>query len=191
MKAGMRRWLLRTGGWVTALALASVSLAVAQQGAIGGVVTDEATGQPLEAARVMLIESNRIETTNQEGRYQFRNVSPGSYAVRVLRLGYRPATDTANVAPGETVALDFALAGAPVQLDEIVTTATGEQRKLEVANAVSTIDVARVTEEAPIAEFGNLISGRAAGRPGPEERRHHRHRHPDPDPRLQQPLSLQ
>jgi len=40
-------------------------------------------------------------------------------------LGYRPETDSAAVAPGETVALDFALTPAPVQLDEIVTTATG------------------------------------------------------------------
>jgi len=163
MKAGMRRWLLRTGGGVTALALASVSLAEAQQSSVGGVVTDEATGQPLEAARVLLNGPNRIETTNTEGRYLFRNVAPGSYAVRVLRLGYRPATDTANVAPGEEVTLDFGLTGAPVQLDEIVTTATGEQRKLEVANAVSTIDAARITEESPITEFGNLLSGRAAG----------------------------
>ena len=163
MKAGMRRWTLRAGRWVSALALATASLAEAQQSSIGGVVTDEATGQPLEAARILLTGANRIETTNQEGRYTFRNVAPGSYALRVLRLGYRPATDTANVAPGEAVALDFALAGAPVQLDEIVTTATGEQRKLEVANAVSTIDAARVAEESPITEFGNLLSGRAAG----------------------------
>ncbi len=83
--------------------------------------------------------------------------------MRVLRVGYRPATERANVAPGEAAALDFALTGAPVQLDEIVTTATGEQRKLEIANAVTTIDVARVAEQAPITEFGNLISGRAAG----------------------------
>jgi TonB-linked SusC/RagA family outer membrane protein len=163
MKAGMRRWMLRAGGVVCALALAAVSLAEAQQSSVGGVVTDEATGQPLEAARVLLTGANRIEATNQEGRYLFRNVAPGSYAVRVLRLGYRPATDSANVAPGEAVALDFALTGAPVQLDEIVTTATGEQRKLEVGNVVATIDAARITEESPIAEFGNLLSGRAAG----------------------------
>ncbi len=163
MKAGMRRWTLRAGRWLSALALATASLAEAQQSSIGGVVTDEATGQPLEAARILLTGPNRIETTNQEGRYLFRNVAPGSYALRVLRLGYRPATDTANVAPGEAVTLDFALIGAPVQLDEIVTTATGEQRKLEVANAVSTIDAARVAEESPITEFGNLLSGRAAG----------------------------
>ena len=163
MKAGMRRWMMRAGGVVCALALAAVSLAEAQQSSVGGVVTDEATGQPLEAARVLLTGVNRIEATNQEGRYLFRNVAPGSYAVRVLRLGYRPATGSANVAPGEAVTLDFALTGAPVQLDEIVTTATGEQRKLEVGNVVATIDAARIAEESPIAEFGNLLSGRAAG----------------------------
>jgi TonB-linked SusC/RagA family outer membrane protein len=155
--------MLRAGGVVCALALAAVSLAEAQQSSVGGVVTDEATGQPLEAARVALTGQNRIEATNQEGRYVFRNVAPGSYAVRVLRLGYRPATDSAHVAPGEVVELDFALTGAPVQLDEIVTTATGEQRKLEVGNVVATIDAARIAEESPIAEFGNLLSGRAAG----------------------------
>ncbi|CAN5750447.1 SusC/RagA family TonB-linked outer membrane protein [soil metagenome] len=163
MKAGMRRWILRAGGLATALAWATVSLAEAQDASIGGQVTDEATGQPLEAARVVLTGIDRIEATNQEGRYLFRNVAPGSYAVRVLRLGYRPRTGSANVAPGENVTLDFALTGAPVQLDEIVTTATGEQRKLEVGNVVATIDAARIAEESPIAEFGNLLSGRAAG----------------------------
>ena len=163
MKAGMRRWILRAGGLATALASATVSLAEAQDASIGGQVTDEATGQPLEAARVVLTGIDRIEATNQEGRYVFRNVAPGSYAVRVLRLGYRPRTGSANVAPGENVTLDFALTGAPVQLDEIVTTATGQQRKLEVGNVVATIDVARIAEESPIAEFGNLLSGRAAG----------------------------
>jgi TonB-dependent starch-binding outer membrane protein SusC len=144
--------------------LAAAPGAHAQQGSIGGVVTDEATGDPLEAARVILVGPNRIEATNREGRYTFRNVPPGSHQVRVLRLGYRPAAaDSAAVAPGETVALDFALAPAPVQLDEIVTTATGLQSKLEIGNSVSTIEASKVAEEAPITEFGNLLTGRAAG----------------------------
>jgi len=154
--------LLGAGLLLAGLAI-SAPPALAQQGAVGGVVTDAATGDPLEAARVILTGPNRIETTNREGRFMFRNVGPGQYQVRVLRLGYGPVTDTAVVAPSETVALEIAMTPAPVQLDEIVTTATGEQRKLEVANAVSTIDAASIAQEAPIAEFGNLISGRAAG----------------------------
>ncbi len=137
--------------------------AVAQQGAIAGVVTDEATGDPLEAARVILTGPNRIETTNREGRFVFRNVAPGNYQVRVLRLGYRPRADSASVAAGETVALAFVLAPAPVQLDEVVSTATGQQSRLEIGNSVSTIDASKIAQEAPITEFGNLLTGRAAG----------------------------
>jgi TonB-linked SusC/RagA family outer membrane protein len=163
MRADFRQTVLAAGLSLAALLGVASPPAQAQQGAVGGVVTDAATGGPLEAARVILTGPNRIEATNREGRFMIRNVAPGQYQVRVLRLGYAPVTDTAVVAPGETVALEVAMTPAPVQLDEIVTTATGEQRKLEVANAVSTIDAAAIAEEAPIAEFGNLISGRAAG----------------------------
>jgi TonB-dependent starch-binding outer membrane protein SusC len=135
----------------------------AQQGSLAGTVTDRATGEHLENARVVLAGSNRVETTGQDGQYTFRGVAPGRYLVRVLRLGYQPASDTAVVAAGERVALDFRLTPSPVQLDELVTTATGQQSRLEIGNSVSTIEASKVAEEAPITEFTNLLSGRAAG----------------------------
>ncbi|MBA2459765.1 MAG: SusC/RagA family TonB-linked outer membrane protein [Gemmatimonadales bacterium] len=162
MKADIRQCMLGAS-----LLLASFTTlpksALAQQGTIAGIVTDEATGDPLEAARVVLAGPNRIEATNRDGRFTFRNVPAGNYQVRALRLGYRPRTDSAAVAPGETVALTFALTPSPVQLDEIVTTATGQQSRLEIGNSVATIEASRVAEEAPITEFGNLLTGRAAG----------------------------
>jgi carboxypeptidase family protein/TonB-dependent receptor-like protein len=145
------------------LVLAVPSLAAAQTGTITGKVTDESGGAPLEAARVVLSGTTRIETTNREGVYTFRAVSPGSYQLRVLRVGYRPTLDTVRVADGETTTADVAMTAAPVQLEEIVTTVTGEQRKLEIGNSVTTIDAAKVAEQAPITEFTNLISGRAPG----------------------------
>ncbi|HET7424367.1 MAG TPA: TonB-dependent receptor plug domain-containing protein, partial [Gemmatimonadales bacterium] len=160
----MRLRILGAGLALSTLALGVQTAPVAaQQGGIEGTVTDQATGQVLEAARVLITGTNRIETTNRDGKYHFREIAEGSYQIRVLRLGFKPVTDTANVAPGESVTLDFAMEPAPVQLDEIVSTVTGEQRKLELGNAVSTIDAATITQEAPITEFGNLLSGRAAG----------------------------
>ena len=162
MRVGIR--LGRSASLLLGALLAGASqIAQAQQGAITGVVTDAATGDPLETARVILVGPNRIEGTNREGRYSFRGVEPGAYPVRVLRVGFRPATDTAAVASGETVTVDFRLTPAPVQLDEIVSTATGQQSKLEIGNSIATIEASKVAEEAPITEFGNLLSGRAAG----------------------------
>lgn len=155
-------FLPRTAALTLALALAGLAPAMAQAGRISGQVTDQ-TGTAVEAARVQVVGTSYIETTNREGRYTFRSVAPGHYQLRVFAIGYRSQSDTVTVGPSETAALDFRLTGAPVTLDEIVVTATGEQRKLEVANAVSTIDAARVAEESPITEFGNLLSGRAPG----------------------------
>jgi TonB-dependent starch-binding outer membrane protein SusC len=137
--------------------------AQAQQGSLAGTVTDRATGEHLENARVILAGPNRIETTGQNGQYTFLGVVPGEYLVRVLRLGYQPASDSAVVAAGERAALDFGLTPSPVQLDELVTTATGQQSRLEIGNSVATIEASKVAEEAPIMEFTNLLSGRAAG----------------------------
>src|SRR3954447_26295362 len=144
--------------------LAGISLNLhAQQGSIAGKVSDAATGQPLEAARVVLAGPNRVETTGQDGQYTFRGVAPGRYLLRVLRLGYQPMGDTVQVAAGEIVAQNFAMTLAPVQLDELVTTATGQQSRLEIGNSIATIPAAQIAEEAPITEFTNLLSGRAAG----------------------------
>src|SRR5690348_7629983 len=110
------------------------SLAVAQTGTVTGKVTDAAGGAPLEAARVVLAGTTRIATTNREGVYLFRAVAPGTYQLRALALGYRPVTDTVSVTEGAAATADFAMNAAPVQLDEIVATATGEQRKLEIGN---------------------------------------------------------
>jgi TonB-dependent starch-binding outer membrane protein SusC len=162
MRFGIRLSISACG--VMGALVAGVSQAAqAQQGSIAGTVTDQATGAPLETARVVLVGPNRIETTGREGRYTFRGIAPGTYQVKVLRLGYKPASDSVTAAAGEAVALDFALTAAPVQLDEIVSTATGQQSKLEIGNSVSTIAASQVAEESPITEFGNLLSGRAAG----------------------------
>ncbi len=164
MAIDIRQRLSRLAGCVlAATVLCAPPDAVAQNGGISGRVTDQTTGTGLEAARIILTGTTRIETSNRDGQYAFRGVPAGTYQLRVLRVGYRPEVQTATVAEAATATLDFAMTPAPVQLDELVTTATGEQRKLEIANAVSTIDVAAVAKLQPITEFTNLISGRAAG----------------------------
>ncbi len=163
MSAGIRPGMVGAALLLGGLMAGISPAAQAQQGVIGGQVVDEGAGTPLEAARVLLTGTGQIETTNRDGRFLFRQVAPGTYQVRVLRVGYKPATQSTTVAAGETAELTFSLAAAVVQLDELVTTATGEQRKLEIGNAVTTIDAAKVAEYAPITEFTNLISGRAPG----------------------------
>lgn len=163
MRVGIRLGLRASCFLGALLALLSQPTHAQQQGTITGTISDQATKDPLENARVMLVGLNRIEGTGRDGRYTFRGVPVGQHQVRVLRLGYRPTSDTAAVGDRAVVTLDFGLTPAPVQLDEIVTTATGQQRKLEIGNSIATIAASQVAEESPITDFGSLLNGRAAG----------------------------
>src|SRR6185295_19479156 len=98
---GIRQRFLRVPLLFGALGFGAPAAVLAQQGAVGGQVVDASGGAPLEAARVILTGPNRIESTNRDGRFLFREVAPGSYQVRVLRVGYKPDTATASVTSGE------------------------------------------------------------------------------------------
>ena len=147
---------------ILAASLASTP-ALAQETQLTGRVTDERTSDGIAGARVLLVGSPRIESTGQDGSYLFRGMTPGAHQVRVVAIGFTAQVKPVTVSAGKTDTLDFAMTPVPVQLDEIVTTATGLQSKLEIGNAVSSIDASKVAEESPITEFGNLIQGRAAG----------------------------
>jgi TonB-linked SusC/RagA family outer membrane protein len=148
----------------TVLAASLISTAaLAQETQLTGRVIDERTGDPLSGARVVLVGTSRLETTGQDGRYLFRDITAGPQQIRVIAIGFSAQTKRVTISAGRTDTLDFAMTPVPVQLDEIVTTATGQQSRLEIGNAIASIDAAAVAEESPITEFGNLIQGRAAG----------------------------
>ena len=178
MKTGILR--------ITALAVLSCSFLTlslnAQAGRIGGIVTDQSNGAPIEDARVQLVGTSLIETTNREGRFLFRSVAPGTYQVRVIYVGYTSETKPVTVGANETAAVDFALASVPITLDEIVVTATGEQRKLEVPNVVATIKASERDRSGAghRPEFAHQRPRRRGS--GTEEWRRHRNRKPAQDP---------
>ena len=53
---------------------------------------------------------------------------------------------------------------AVVQLQEIVTTATGQQRRVEIGNAVTTLgDIGQKVEQAPVTNLADLMVAKAPG----------------------------
>jgi TonB-linked SusC/RagA family outer membrane protein len=142
---------------------ASSALAQAQQGTITGRITAEGSAEPLQESRVVLVGTSLFASTAQDGRYAIRNVPAGSYTVRVLRVGYEEQKKPVQVAAGETVTLDFAMTPVVVKLTEVVTTATGEQRRGELGNAIGTIDAAQVAQTAPITNVQDVLAARTPG----------------------------
>jgi TonB-linked SusC/RagA family outer membrane protein len=137
--------------------------AQAQPGAITGRVTDRAAGQPLVGARIQATGTNYIGLTNQQGAYTIRGVAPGTYSLRIVMLGYGSSTQSATVAAGQSVTVDWTLAQAPFQLEEIVTTAVGEQLKRELGNSVANVEAPQLVAQAQTPDLSAVLNGRIAG----------------------------
>jgi carboxypeptidase family protein len=84
-------------------------------------------GAPISDAQIQLTNSasgiQRGALSNSTGFYNVGALQPGTYSVRVVRIGLTPQTRTVRLQIGETVTLDFELAEATVQLETVVSIA--------------------------------------------------------------------
>lgn len=151
------------GGGVLMVLLFAPHAALAQS-SITGRVTVGAAGAPLNGARVTVVNTELGATTGTDGRYVIRNAPTGNREVRVLRVGYVQQKKPVTVTAGQAATVDFVMEQAVVRLQEIVTTATGLQRRVEVANSVANLgDVAKSVETAPVTSLSDLMVGKAPG----------------------------
>lgn len=157
LRSFARRPLLSLG-----LLLGFAGSAVAQ-GIVSGKVTDQANGSALVGARVVVVGSSLTATTNAEGRYRIAGVPAGSHQVRASQIGYAAIAKTVTVADQSSATVDFSLVLTPYSLDEVVVTATGDQAKREIGNAVSTIETADLVNTTPIANMNDLLVAKAPG----------------------------
>ena len=126
------RWRSLAVAGAALVMLTAVAGRLRAQGAtITGRVTSQVTGAPVPDARILIIGTAIAGTTADDGRFTLRNVPAGAAQLQVLRVGYQSQKRSVTVTPGGTATSDFTMIEAVAQLDEIVTTATGQQRKVE------------------------------------------------------------
>ncbi len=145
-----------------ALTLCVVPAAAHAQATVTGKVT--ALGQPLVDARVLVRGTNLTSVTNSLGQYTIHNIPAGAQTLEVLRVGYRAQTAAATLTGTETKTIDFAMETAVVLLPDVVTTATGQQRRVEIGNAVTNLgNVSQTVETSPVRDIADLMVAKAAG----------------------------
>ena len=147
-----------------ALGVCAVPTILIAQSTVTGRVTAANSEEPLANARVVLVNSTLGTVTGADGRYTLRNVPAGSAEIRALRVGYSEQKKPVTVPANGSATVDFSLQQAIIQLQEVVTTATGEQRRVELGHSVTTLgDVNKKVEELPITSVGDLLTARAPG----------------------------
>ncbi|MBK7835071.1 MAG: TonB-dependent receptor plug domain-containing protein [Gemmatimonadetes bacterium] len=126
-------------------------------------MTEAAGGRPLDQAQVVIVGTTLGGLTNADGRFTFRAVTPGNVTVRVLRVGYSEQKKPVTVAAGQAASLEFALTEVALTLAPVVTTATGDQRRVELGNAVASIDAAKIAETSVVRDVNDMLNSRTAG----------------------------
>ncbi len=150
--------------WLVPRASASLHTARRQGGrTIAGRVTDAKTTQGLPGATVAVAATNSRARTDATGQYTITGLGAGRYAVTARLLGYAPSTQPVVVGADSVAHADFALAQAAASLEQVVVTGAGLQRRIELGNAIATINADSVVRTAAVTSLTDVISGRAPG----------------------------
>lgn len=111
---------------------------LAQSGTITGAVTTADGGRPVSGAQVSVLGTSRGGVTGEDGRYTIV-VDPGTYRLRVRRIGFSP--DSASgvvVTAGGITTQDFQMKAQATVLGEVVSIGYGTTQARDLTGSVST-----------------------------------------------------
>lgn len=129
-----------------------------------GQVTDSAKQLPLGGAVVVLSgDGERAATTNDSGYYYFQRVTSGVHQLQARMIGYRPKPATVVVADSQVVRVDFVLGQRLERLDEVLVTATGKTRRMDIGNDIVSINADSVMKTTPVHSVTDLLETRVPG----------------------------
>ncbi len=123
---------------------------------VKGVVNDP-NGQPLPGVTVMIKGTTTGTITDADGRFELE-VEEDAVLV-VSFLGYRDA----EISVAGQTQITIVLEEDVTSLSEVVVTATGLRRRVEMGNAISRLNVAEDVKVRPINNISDLLQGQAAG----------------------------
>jgi len=107
---------------------------------IVGRVVDAATDSGIESAIVSAQGTLMRARSSTEGRFRLTGLTPGTYTLAVLALGYQPDTVVvADLAAGESRDVTLRLARAPIGMSDVVITAERAPESSQKATASVTV----------------------------------------------------
>ncbi len=129
-----------------------------------GKVVDSVSQGGIAGATVTVAGTQMSVVTKTDGSFRIGQVPIGSQSLTVKFLGYQSKTVKIVVAGNKTKVITVLLQQATTTLSEVVTTATGQQRRVEIPNDIVKIDAEKIMERAPVRSFTDLLE--AAQIPG-------------------------
>ena len=116
--------------------LFTTSFSISQTiGTIYGFVTDEAKGEALIGANVIITETGQGMATDMNGYYVLQQIAEGSYTLIVSYIGYEVLNKNIIITGSDAQMLDLVLKAQAVSLSEVDVTAERIQRKYNITSS--------------------------------------------------------
>jgi TonB-linked SusC/RagA family outer membrane protein len=132
-------------------------------GELWGRVTDSATSKPLQDAIVTVMGTTLTATSNDSGYYWVNRVPAGLATIVTRMIGFRPITREIAVVSGQQTREDFKLEMEMSRLQEVITTATGPRRRIELGNDITILNADSIVATQPIQSVTDLLATRVPG----------------------------
>jgi iron complex outermembrane receptor protein len=107
---------------------------------VRGRVTIRDNGAPVIKASVIIIQLDRSTMTDSDGKYEFRDLPPGTYDLISHMHALVDEVQTVKIAPGQSVVVNFELSFAPLHQDITVTAIGHTQTAFESFQAVTSLN---------------------------------------------------
>ncbi|MGI8546362.1 MAG: SusC/RagA family TonB-linked outer membrane protein [Gemmatimonadaceae bacterium] len=144
--------------------VASAQVRAAGTGVIKGTVVEAGNNRPLADVTVSVEGTQRGGASDPTGTFTITGVSPGNVTLRVRRIGYSSAVQNAAVTAGGTTTVAFQIRPAALSLDQVVVTGTaGATEKRAIGNAVTSLDVADITQRSSMNNVTDVLQGKTPG----------------------------
>ncbi|OYV84717.1 MAG: hypothetical protein B7Z63_06515, partial [Ignavibacteriae bacterium 37-53-5] len=136
----------------------------AANSSIGGFVKDAHNDQALPGAIVMLKGTSLGASTHLDGKYDIRNVPPGSYTIHVSYIGYKSLDVVIRVGSGVSLRRDFKLEAVGVKGREVVVTAQASGQNAAINEQLSSSTIENVVSAAKIRQLPDENAAESVGR---------------------------
>ncbi len=135
-------------------------------GSIVGKIVDTTGGNESKAianVTVVVRETRSAVQSKSDGAFVINDIPAGDYTLEFRLLGYKAITERVTIRSGERNSIGVILLPSASVLSEVVTTATGQQRRAEIATDIAVLNVDSIMRVSPAATLPDLLATRVPG----------------------------
>ncbi len=132
-------------------------------GTVSGRIIDSSTKGGVRGASVVISGTKIGTVTNTTGEFTLNRVPIGERVIAVKLFGYKSVNRAVTVSESGQGNLTISLAAVATSLAGVVTTATGTQRRVEIGNDVTKLNVDSLIKAVPVETISDLLATRVPG----------------------------